>query len=146
MKTIELLSSEKTMNAKQRRQDVLTQFLHSVTFSKKNLLDEEELEEKKYVPYLVNRILSGHVDCILYANEMNKYPNLAKKLQYDFFLNSLRKRKRFSPWLRKEKIENLELVKNYYGYSDEKAKQVLNILTREQLSFIRDRFETGGRK
>ena len=86
------------------------------------------------------------IDAVMFANEMNKHPNLAKKLQYDFFLNSLRKRKRYSPWLRKEQIENLELVKRYYGYSNEKAKQVLNILTREQFSFIRDRLETGGRK
>ena len=82
----------------------------------------------------------------MFANEMNKHPNLSKKLQYDFFLNSLRKRKRYSPWLRKEQIENLELVKKYYGYSNEKAKQVLHILTREQLSFIRDRLDTGGKK
>ena len=77
---------------------------------------------------------------------MNMRPNLSKKLQYDFFLNSLRKRKRYSPWIRKEQLENLDLVKSYYGYSNEKAKQVLNILTREQLSFIRDRLDTGGKK
>ena len=103
-------------------------------------------KEKKYPSYIINRCLSGHIDAVMFANEMNKHPNLAKKLQYDFFLNSLRKRKRYSPWLRKEQIENLELVKQYYGYSNEKAKQVLNILTREQLSFIRDRLEIGGRK
>ena len=110
------------------------------------MIDEDIDLEKKYPSYIINRCLSGHIDAVMFANEMNKHPNLAKKLQYDFFLNSLRKRKRYSPWLRKEQIKNLELVKQYYGYSNEKAKQVLNILTREQFSFIRDRLETGGRK
>ena len=124
----------------------LKEWLNSINTGKNNLIDEDSDLEKKYPSYIVNRCLSGHIDAVMFANEMNKHPNLAKKLQYDFFLNSLRKRKRYSPWLRKEQIENLEFVKKYYGYSNEKAKQVLNILTREQLSFIRDRLETGGKK
>ena len=124
----------------------LKEWLNSINITKNNLIDEEPDLEKQYPSYIVNRCMSGHIDAILLANEMNKRPNLPKKLQYDFFLNSIRKRKRYSPWLRKEQIENLELVKRYYGYSNEKAKQVLNILTREQFSFIRDRLETGGRK
>ena len=124
----------------------LKEWLNSINTSKKNLIDEDPDIEKQYPSYIVNRCMSGHIDAILLANEMNKRPNLPKKLQYDFFLNSIRKRKRYSPWLRKEEIENLDFVKRYYGYSNEKAKQVLNILTREQLSFIRDRLETGGRK
>ena len=124
----------------------LKEWLNSINFNKDNLIDEDPSIEKDYPSYIVNRCLSGHVDAIMFANEMNMTPNLSKKLQYDFFLNSLRKRKRYSPWLRKEQIENLELVKSYYGYSNEKAKQVLNILTREQLSFIRDRLDTGGKK
>ena len=124
----------------------LKEWLNSINITKNNLIDEEPDLEKQYPSYIVNRCMSGHIDAILLANEMNKRPNLPKKLQYDFFLNSSRKRKRYSPWLRKEEIENLDFVKRYYGYSNEKAKQVLNILTREQLSFIRDRLETGGRK
>ena len=124
----------------------LKEWLNSINITKNNLIDEEPDLEKQYPSYIVNRCMSGHIDTILLANEMNKRPNLPKKLQYDFFLNSIRKRKRYSPWLRKEEIENLDFVKRYYGYSNEKAKQVLNILTREQLSFIRDRLETGGRK
>ena len=124
----------------------LKEWLNSINTNKNNLIDEDIDLEKKYPSYIVNRCMSGHIDAILLANEMNKRPNLPKKLQYDFFLNSIRKRKRYSPWLRKEEIENLDFVKRYYGYSNEKAKQVLNILTREQLSFIRDRLETGGRK
>ena len=124
----------------------LKDWLNSINTGKNNLIDEDIDLEKKYPSYIINRCLSGHIDAVMFANEMNKHPNLSKKLQYDFFLNSLRKRKRYSPWLRKEETENLDLVKRYYGYSNEKAKQVLNILTREQLSFIRDRLETGGRK
>ena len=124
----------------------LKDWLNSINTGKNNLIDEDIDLEKKYPSYIVNRCLSGHIDAVMFANEMNKHPNLAKKLQYDFFLNSLRKKKRYSPRLRKEQIENLELVKKYYGYSNEKAKQVLNILTREQLSFIRDRLETGGKR
>ena len=124
----------------------LKEWLNSINTNKNNLIDEDIDLEKKYPSYIVNRCLSGHIDAVMFANEMNKHPNLAKKLQYDFFLNSLRKKKRYSPWLRKEQIENLELVKKYYGYSNEKAKQVLHILTREQLSFIRDRLETGGKR
>ena len=82
----------------------------------------------------------------MFANEMNKYPSLDKKLQYEFYLNSLRKRKRFSPWLRKDKIKHLEAVRKFYGFSTEKAEQALNILSSEQLDFIYDKLDTGGTK
>jgi hypothetical protein len=82
----------------------------------------------------------------MYANEMNQYHFLSKKMQYDFLLNSLRKKKRFSPWIRQDKIKDLDYVKRYYGYSNEKAKQALRILTKEQLTFIKSKFETGGTK
>ena len=122
----------------------LKEWLNSINSNKDNLIDEDPDIEKQYPSYIINRCLSGQIDSVMFANEMNMRPNLSKKLQYDFFLNSLRKRKRYSPWIRKEQLENLDLVKSYYGYSSEKAKQVLNILTREQLSFIRDRLDTGG--
>ena len=124
----------------------LKNWLNSINNTKINLIDEDPDLEKEYSPYIINRCFSGNIDSIMFANELNKHPNLAKKLQYDFFLNSLRKKKRFSPWLRKDQIKNLDLIKQYYGYSNEKAKQVLNILTKEQLSFIRDRLEIGGKK
>jgi hypothetical protein len=90
--------------------------------------------------------MSGHIDSLMYANEMNINNHLDKKLQYDFFLNSLRSKKRFSPWMRKEELSNLQTVKKYYGYSDEKARQVLPLLSDEQLNIIRQRFDTGGLK
>jgi hypothetical protein len=82
----------------------------------------------------------------MYANEMNKHHQLDKDMQYSFYLNTLRKRKRFSPWLRKDKVKDLECVKQYYGYSNEKASQALKILTQEQLTFIKQRLDIGGTK
>jgi len=120
----------------------LKDWLNSINFTKENLSEEIN----SYPPYIVNRCLSGHLDCILFANEMNKHSHLDKDMQYSFYLNSLRKRKRFSPWLRKDKVKDLECVKKYYGYSNEKASQALKILNREQLDFIKKRLETGGTK
>ena len=122
----------------------LKDWLNSINTNKNNLIDEDPDVEKSYPSYIINRCLSGQIDSVMFANEMNKHPNLAKKLQYDFFLNSLRKRKRFSPWLRKDKVTDLECVKEYYGYSNEKASQALKILDNQQLNFIKQRLETGG--
>ena len=124
----------------------LKDWLNSINISKENLLDEDPLLEKQYPPYIINRCLSGHIDCVMFVNELNKNHGLSKKLQYDFLLNSLRKKKRFSPWLRQDKIKDLDYVKRYYGFSNEKAKQALRILTKEQLTFIKSKFETGGTK
>ena len=124
----------------------LKDWLNSINLTKKNLIDEDPSLEKDYNPYIVNRIYSGHLDSVLFSNEMNKYSFLPKKIQYDFYLNSLRSKKRFSPWLRKDKIKDLDYVKRYYGYSNEKAQQALKILTKEQLNFIRSKFETGGKQ
>lgn len=124
----------------------LKDWLNSVNFTKEDLTVDDPDSAKDYTPYIVNRCLSGHLDTILYANEMNLHPNLDKDMQYQFFLNSLRKRKRFSPWLRKEKVENLNIVKQYYGYSNEKATQALRLLTNDQLTFIKKRLDTGGYK
>ena len=124
----------------------LKDWLNSINKTKKNLIDEDPSLEKEYNPYIINRIYSGHLDSVMFANEMNKYSFLSKKIQYDFYLNSLRSKKRFSPWLRKDKIKDLDYVKRYYGYSNEKAQQALKILTTQQLNFIRSKFETGGKQ
>ena len=122
----------------------LKDWLNSINFNKHNLIDEDPSVIKDYPPYIVNRCLSGHLDCIMFANEMNKYSFLEKDMQYTFYLNTLRKKKRFSPWLRKEKVTDLQSVKQYYGYSNEKASQALRILDKTQLNFIKQRLETGG--
>ena len=124
----------------------LKDWLNSINQTKKNLLDEDPLLEKEYSPYVINRCFSGHIDSVMFSNEMNRYHSLSKKLQYDFYINSLTKKKRSSPWLRQDKIKDLDYVKRYYGYSNEKAKQALRILTKEQLTFIKSKFETGGTK
>ena len=120
----------------------LKDWLNSVNFTKEDLSEDI----KSYPPYIINRCLSGHIDCIMYANEMNMHHQLDKDMQYSFYLNTLRKRKRFSPWLRKDKVTDLECVKQYYGYSNEKALQALKILTKEQLTFIKQRLDIGGTK
>jgi hypothetical protein len=124
----------------------LKDWLNSINQTKNNLIDEDPSLEKEYAPYIINRCLSGHIDCIMFANEMNKYNFLPKKLQYDFFINIIRNKKRFSPWIKKETIKDLDYVKNYYGYSNEKAQQALKILSKEQIDFIKSKFETGGKK
>ena len=122
----------------------LKDWLNSINMNKKNLLEEDP--SAKFPAYIVNRCMSGHLDTVLFANEMNLNSHLDPKLQYSFYLNSVRKRKRFSPWLRKEEIRDLDYVKRYYGYNNEKAKQALSILTKEQLLFIKSKFETGGKR
>ena len=124
----------------------LKDWLNSINFNKDDLTSDDPECIKEYPSYIVNRCLSGHLDTILYANEMNLHPNLDKDMQYQFFLNSLRKRKRFSPWLRKDKVDNLNIIKKYYGYSNEKALQALRLLTQQQLDYIKNRLETGGMK
>jgi len=122
----------------------LKDWLNTINSSKKNLIDEDSLLESKYPAFIVNKCMAGHLDAIMFANEMNLNPNLDKKLQYDFYLNTLRSKKRFSPWVRKDELKNLELVKSYYGYSTEKAKQALPLLTDKQLEFISKKLDTGG--
>ena len=124
----------------------LKDWLNSINFNKENLIEEDPSTIKDYAPYIINRCLSGSIDSILFANEMNKYSFLDKDMQYSFYLNTLRKKKRFSPWLRKDKVTDLQCVKQYYGYSNEKASNALKILTPEQIKFIKQRLETGGMK
>ena len=124
----------------------LKDWLNSINQTKKNLIDEDPDIEKEYPPYIINRCYSGHLDAVMYANEMNIYHNLDNKLQHDFLLNILRSKKRFSPWVKKEELQNLDYVKRYYEYSNEKAKQVLPLLSKKQLTFIQEKLERGGLK
>ena len=121
--------------------DLFKEIIPSILQTKKDILEEE----KDYKPYLVNRSLSYHLDCILYANEMNMKSNLSGKLQYQYFLNSIRPMKRkFQPWQKQEVVKNLECVKEYFGYSNEKAKEALRILTDEQIALIKEKLDKGG--
>ena len=121
----------------------LKDWLNSINFTKENLIEDPDMISS-YPPYIVNRCLSGHLDTVLFANEMNKYSNLDKDMQYSFFLYTLRKRKRFSPWLKKEQVDDLDLVKKHYGYSNEKAKVAVSLLTKTQIEKIRNKHDMGG--
>ena len=124
----------------------LKDYLNAINYTKEALMDtEDEIWEKKYPPFIINKALSGFPDTIMYANEMNQNHHLDKKLQFDFLLNSIRKRKRFTPWLRANKVSNLEYVKEFYGYSNEKAKSALTILTKEQIKTIKNSLFKGGK-
>jgi hypothetical protein len=124
----------------------LKDWMNSINFTKDNLILDDPDTIKSYPPYIINKCLSAHIDTILFANEMNINNQLDKDMQYSFYLNSLRKKKRYSSWITKNKIENLEYIKKYYGYNDEKASQILNILTKEQINFIKQKLDTGGAK
>ena len=123
----------------------LKDYLYSINQSKKNILNDDIDAERGYPPYIVNRCLSSFTDTILYVNEMNKCSHLPKKMQYDFLLNSVKPRKRFSPWARKDSIDYLDMVKEYYGYNDDKALQALRILTKDQLDDIQKALSKGGK-
>ena len=123
----------------------LKDWLNSINFTKENLIEDPDMISS-YPPYIVNRCLSGHLDTVLFANEMNRYSNLDKDMQYSFFLYTLRKRKRFSPWLKKEQVDDLDLVKKHYGYSNEKAKVALSLLTKSQIESLRHKYDMGGKK
>jgi len=123
----------------------LKDYLNTINQTKQYLMDEDPGWENNYPAYVINKCMSQHMDTIMYANEMNQYQGLDKKLQYDFFINIVRPRKRFSPWGKKQKVKDLELVKQYYGYSTEKALQALRILSPEQLEIIRDKLNKGGK-
>ena len=124
-------------------------FTNSINTSKKNLMrgtDNDVLAEKSYSPFLTNRALSYHNDTVAIANEMNTNHFLDKRLQYEFLLNIVRPKKRYAKWSKKEKGGEVDLIKEYYKYNDIKARQALTILTKEQISAIRNKLEKGGKE
>lgn len=120
-------------------------YLNSINYSKENIM-HDNLDEKAYNSFMVNRGLSYFNDTVIYANEMNRYAHIDSKLQYDFLRTLIRKRKRFSKWTKEDKNSDIDLIKEYYGYSKEKAFQVLPLLSKEQLAFISKKLSRGGRK
>lgn len=123
--------------------DLFKEVIPSILQTKKSVVNQEN--EGDYVPFIVNKALSFHYDCSLYANQMNKLPNLDPLLQYHYMLNTIRGYKRpFQKWQKRETIENLEAVKEYYGYSSEKAKDALLVLTDDHLCEIKMKLDRGG--
>jgi hypothetical protein len=122
----------------------LKDYLNAINHEKKNLMDtDDEMWEKKYPAFIVNKCIAPFPDTIHLVNEMNLHNHLDKKLQFDFLLNSIRTRKRFTPWMKASKQKNLEYVKEYYGYNNEKARSALKVLSDEQIKAIS--LDKGGR-
>ena len=124
----------------------LKDYLKAINQTKEPLLDtEDEQWEKKYPSFIVNKCIAPFPDTVMLVNEINQLHHLDKKLQFDFIINSLRPRKRYTPWMKAKKLENLEYVKEYYGYNNEKARNALDILNDEQISAIKTKLNKGGR-
>jgi len=121
------------------------EYVNAINLTKKDIM-VDDIAEKAYTPFLINRSLSYFNDTILFANEMNRYHHIDHRLQFDFFINIIRKKKRFSKWIKPQEIENLELIKEYYGYSNEKAKSVLSLLNNEQIEELKHRIYKGGKR
>jgi len=117
-------------------------FITSISNSKIDILENE----KDYNAFMVNRGLSYFPDTVIYANEMNKFHHLDSRLQFDFLINIVRKRNRFSKWNKNVESEKLQIVKEYYGYSNEKARDILPLLSNEHLNIIRGRIQHGGQQ
>jgi hypothetical protein len=124
----------------------LGDFLNSINYNKKDLVREDPLAEKDYLPFVTNRCLSYFPDTVFYANQMNMMPHLEKKMQYDYLRNKLSRRSRFSKWHKQEENKDIDAIKQYYGYSSQKAKQVLHLFSDEQIKEIKSHLNTGGHK
>jgi len=125
----------------------LKDYLNSINLTKENLMDSDDpMWEKKYSPFIINKCLAPFNDTIMLVNEMNMRHHLDTRLQYDFLLNTIRSKKRYAPWIKADKLKDLEYVKEYYGYSNEKAKAALKILDNEQITTIKNSLNKGGRK
>ena len=120
-------------------------FTDAINYTKQDIMIDD-VTEKAYNPFLINRSLSYFPDTVLAANEMNRNHHIDNRLQFDFFINIIRKRKRFSKWFKPEQISDLEIVKEYYGYSNEKARQILTLLSTEQINELKTKVAKGGRK
>ena len=125
----------------------LKDYLNSINFTKKNVMDsDDELWKKKYPAFIVNKMLSAFSDTIMLVNEMNRNHNIDRDMQFQFLLNSIRTKKRYSPFLRASKLKEIECVKEYYGYSNDKAKSALDILTKDEINLIKEKLFKGGIK
>ena len=124
----------------------LKDYLNAINHEKTPLMDtDDEVWEKKYSPFIINKCLAPFPDTIHLVNEMNLHNHLDSKLQFDFLLNTVRTRKRYTPWMKASKTKNLEYVKEYYGYNNEKAKSALKLLSDEQIKTIKNSLDKGGR-
>ena len=127
--------------------DLFRDYLPAINYTKKNLMDSDDpMWKKKYNAFMVNKVLSFYSDTLMLANEMNRNYILDKDMQFHFLLNSIRKKKRYSPFLKPEELRYLDVVKEYYGYNNEKAKVALDILTKDEVKLIKEKLFKGGKK
>lgn len=124
----------------------LSDWLNSVYYNKKDLIKDNPTGAKSYPSFIINRFLAGNLDTILYANELNERYTMDKEMQYKFLLYALPKKKRYSSYIKKSKLDYLDSVKQYYGYNTEKSLEAINLLSKEQLEFIKKSLDTGGYK
>lgn len=120
-------------------------YLNSINLNKKDIMIDDVCE-KAYNSFMINRGLSYFQDTVILANEMNRYHQIDNKLQYHFLINMVRKRKRFSKWAKAQKESDIDAVKEYYGYSNEKARQALTLLSPDQITIIKNKVSKGGRR
>ena len=118
-------------------------FINAISHTKIDLMEQDNAESQ-YKPYVINKGLSFYPDTVIQANEMNSRPHIDKRMQFNFLINIIRSKKRYSKWLKPEKLNDLEVVQEYYGYSKEKARQVLPLLSDEQINYIKLRIKKGG--
>ena len=121
------------------------EYLKAINETKKDIM-VDDIAEKEYNSFIINRGLSFFRDTILYANEMNRFHHLDHRLQFDFFINIIKKKKRWSKWIKPQEVDNLELIKEYYGYSNEKAKSALSLMSNEQIEELKNRIYKGGKR
>ena len=122
---------------------MLSDILNSINQTKVNLIDSDKIAEKDYVPFVVNKCLSYFPDTIFYSNQMNRMSFLDKKMQYDYYIHSISKRKRFSKWIKPEENSDIEIIKEVYGYSDARSREVADLVPMDKL---KDLVQKGGQK
>lgn len=125
----------------------LKHYLNAINYTKEDLVKSEDtMWRKKYPAYIVNKIVSAFPDTLMLANEMNRHHHLNSDIQFQFYINSVRKKKRFSPFVRASKLKDIDVIKEYYGFSNDKAKDALKILSKEQIKYIKEKLFKGGKK
>ena len=122
----------------------LKDWLNSINFTKDNLIEQDETLKKDYPPYIINKCLSGHIDCILYANEINQYAHLDNKLQFEYYLNGIPKKKRFSKWSKKVEDKDIEAITQYYQCNYTRAAEILLIINKKELDLLINKLQKGG--
>jgi len=120
-------------------------FVNAISFTKKDIM-EDDLSEREYASFITNRTLSYHQDCIMYANEINRRHHLDSRLQFHYFLNTLRKRKRFAKWVKPSVLEDMKIIQDYYECSKSKAEEYLRLLTAKEIEELKNRMNKGGRQ